>query len=110
MPAPTKFVKSIGADWTYLIKIIELVCPHPVKPDVVIKLVRVRRQLFGHTILIPGEGIIFLLGVSDARGLHAKEEIGGETDCTWVSFVIFCRSQDSEGPVKIRKHAGPEGD
>ena len=89
VPAPTKFVKSIVADWTCLIEILELVCPHAVILDVVIKLVRVRRQFFGHTILVPGEGIIFLLGVSDARGLHTKKEISGGNRSYLGEFRYF---------------------
>ncbi len=88
VPAPTKFVKSIVADWTYLIEILELVCPHAVMPYVVIKLVRVRRQLLCHGILVLSEGINFLLGVSAGRDLRTENEMR-ETDGTWASFVIL---------------------
>src|SRR5213593_1382529 len=100
-PHQPNLSKSIGADWAYLIEIIKLVCPHPVKPDVVVKLVRVRRQLFGHMILVLGEGIIFLLGVSAGRRLHTKKERGENR--SYLAEFRYCRSQDAEEPHEETK-------
>jgi len=36
VPAKAEFVYSIVADWTNFSRVLELISPHPIKPDVII--------------------------------------------------------------------------
>jgi len=58
-------------------------------------------------ILVLGEGIIFLLGVSAGRRLHTKKE-RGENRSYLAEFRYFVDRRMLKNPMKRRKQAGPE--